>query len=114
MGWLNINVELIANGGIQTEESGKWLCFGETHDSIKNKKAGALKMSIRIDLMLHEGQWKGTFLVDFICQIEGIIMIEDKHAGDNTFVTNRTLLDVGEFVLMNRQYCLLVMDKVVS
>ena len=38
------------------------------------------------------------FLVDFICQIEGIIMIEDKHAGDNTFVTNRTPLDVGEFV----------------
>ena len=38
------------------------------------------------------------FLVDFFCQIEGIIMIEDKHAGDNTFVTNRTPLDVGEFV----------------
>ena len=38
------------------------------------------------------------FLVDFICQIEGIIVTEDKHAGVNTFVTNRTPLDVGEFV----------------
>ena len=36
--------------------------------------------------------------MDFICQIEGIIMIEDKHAGDNIFVTNRTPLNVGEFV----------------
>lgn len=37
------------------------------------------------------------FLVDIICWIEGIIVTEDKHAGDNTFVTNRTPLDVGEF-----------------
>ena len=38
------------------------------------------------------------FLVDIICQMEGTILTEDKHAGDNTFVTNRTPLDVGEFV----------------
>ena len=41
---------------------------------------------------------KEPFLVDIICQIEGTILTEDKHAGDNTFVTNRTRLDVGEFV----------------
>ena len=55
-------------------------------------------MSTHIDLMLLEGWWKGTFLVDIICQIEGIILTEDKHAGDNIFVTNRTPLNVGEFV----------------
>ena len=98
VGWLDINVEIIADGGIQTEESGKWLCYEEIHDSIKNERAGALKMSIRIDLMLLEGQQKGTLFVDINCQIEGIILTEDKHAGDNTFDTNRTLLDVGELV----------------
>ena len=55
-------------------------------------------MLTHIDLMLLEGQWKGTFLVDINCQIEGTILTEDKHAGDNTFDTNRTLLDVGELV----------------
>ena len=54
-------------------------------------------MSTHIDLMLLEGQCKGTFLVDIICQIEGIILTEDTHAGYNILVTNRTPLDVGEF-----------------
>ena len=52
---LDINVELIADGGIQSEESGKWLCFGENNNSTGNEKAGALKMSTNMDLMLLEG-----------------------------------------------------------
>ena len=48
--------------------------------------------------MLLEGKWKNNKLVEIIRKIEGDIMIEFRCTGNNTMVSNRIPLYVGEFV----------------
>ena len=57
-----------------------------------------MSMTQKPGAMLLEGIWKGNKLVEIIRKIEESIMIEFKRNGDNTIVSNRIPVFVGEFV----------------
>ena len=82
---------------IYSYESGKMIYHGEFNDR-REREGWGIQYDAKTGVMLLEGMWKGNKLVEIIRKIEGNIMTEFKRNGNNTVVSNRIPVYVGEFV----------------
>ena len=82
---------------IYSYETGKLIYHGEFNDR-REREGRGIEYDGKSDRMLFEGIWKENKLVEIIRKIEGNIMTEFKRNGDNTVVSSRIPVFVGEFV----------------
>ena len=82
---------------IYSHVSGNRIYHGEFNEK-REREGWGIEYDEESGRMLLEGKWKNNKLVEIIRKIEGNIMIEFKCNGDNTIVSNRIPLYVGEFV----------------
>ena len=82
---------------IYSHVSGNRIYHGEFNEK-REREGWGIEYDEESGRMLLEGKWKNNKLVEIIRKIEGNIMIEFKWNGDNTIVSNRIPLYVGEFV----------------
>ena len=81
---------------IYSHETGKLIYHGEFNER-REKEGRGIHYDEKSGRMLFEGVWRRNKLVEVIRKIEGNIMTEFKRNGDNTIVTNRVPVYVGEF-----------------
>ena len=82
---------------IYSHDSGKLIYHGEFNEK-RERQGWGIQYDEKSGRMLLEGIWKGNKLVEIIRKIEGSIMTEFKHNGNNTIASNRIPVYVGEFV----------------
>ena len=82
---------------IYSQESGKMFYHGEFNQN-REREGWGIQYDRESGNMLLEGIWKRNKLVEIIRKIEGNIMTEFKRNGDNTVVSHRIPVYVGEFV----------------
>ena len=82
---------------IYSYESGKRLYHGEFNE-YREREGWGIEFDEKSGDMILEGIWKKNKLKEIIRKIEGTIMTEFKRNGDNTIVSNRIPVYVGEFV----------------
>ena len=83
---------------IYSHATGKLTYHGEFNEK-REREGWGIQYDEKTGRMLLEGMWKGNKLMEIIRKIEeGNIMIEFKRNGNNTIVSNRIPMFVGEFV----------------
>ena len=82
---------------IYSHESGKLIYHGEFNEN-REREGRGIQYDGKTGAMMLEGVWKRNKLVEIIRKIEGSIMMEFKRNGNNTVVSNRIPVYVGEFV----------------